>query len=485
MLKHILLISLLLASLNLVGCATNPVTGDSDLVFMSEDEEIAIGRKTHQEIIDHYGVYDDQALNDYVQRVGRKLAQVSHRNNLIYRFTVLDSPEVNAFALPGGYIYITRGLLVYLNSEAQLAAVLGHEIGHVTARHAVRQHSAAMTTGILGAVIAAATDIPAAGDLTNVAGTALVRGYGRSHELEADRLGSEYLARAGYDPNAMLDVIRVLKDQELFENQLAKEEEREPKTYHGLFSTHPDNDQRLQEVVQSARKYQVKNPITNGTGFLQRLDGLTFGDGEREGIRRGRHFYHKQLQFALSFPNDWRVENRPDRILAVAPSNKAVLQMLAMDINRRVTPREFMEIRLKLKGLTHGESIRNADGMDGYTAITTVNTPYGKRQTRFVVLYHREKAYVFAGAAKDTAKPFAYDATFLSTAKTFHALRNDEQQLATPLKIEILTAGSNTRFNQLAKGSRISHHPEEQLRLLNQMYPKGEPHSKQLIKVVE
>jgi predicted Zn-dependent protease len=485
MLKNALLLSLLLASLYLAGCATNPVTGDSDLVFMSEDEEIAIGRKNHQEIIDHYGVYGDQALNDYVQRVGRKLAQVSHRSNLIYRFTVLDTPEVNAFALPGGYIYITRGLLVYLSTEAQLAAVLGHEIGHVTARHAVRQHSAAMTAGILGAVIAAATDIPAAGDLTNIAGTALVRGYGRSHELEADSLGSEYLARAGYDPDAMLDVIRVLKDQELFEKQLAREEDRDPSYYHGLFATHPENDKRLQEVVNSANKFQVKNPVTNGTGFLQRLDGLTFGDGEREGIRRGHHFYHKQLQFALSFPEKWRVENRPDRLLAIAPGKTALLQMLVMDLNRRISPQEFMERRLKLSGLKHGESIRNADGMDGYTAVTTVNTPYGRRQTRFVVLYYQEKAYIFAGAAKDTTKPFAYDAVFISTAKTFHALRPDEQQLATPLKIKIISASSNTRFNQLAKGSRISHHPEEQLRLLNQRYPQGEPRSNELIKIVE
>jgi predicted Zn-dependent protease len=482
---RILALFLVLVSLFAGGCATNPVTGESDLVLMSEDQELAIGRKTHAEIIDHYGVYNDPALADYVQKIGRKLARVSHRSNLVYRFTVLDSAEVNAFALPGGYIYITRGLLAYLNSEAQLAAVLGHEIGHVTARHAVRQHAAATTTGLLGAVIAATTDIPAAGDLANVAGTALVRGYGRSHELEADRLGAEYLARGGYDPGAMLKVIGVLKNQETFEKQLAREEDREPNVYHGVFATHPDNDKRLQEVVQSAARFRVKHPITNGNGFLQRLQGLTFGDGENDGIRRGRHFYHKPLHFALSFPEGWKVENFPDRLLAVAPGNKAVMQMLAQDINRRIPPREFMLQRLKLGNLQYGEQVRNQDGMEGYTAITTVNTPYGRRQTRFVVLYHRDKAYIFAGAAKDTAAPFAYDKAFISTAKSFHDLRRDEEILATPLQLVIRAAVAGDNFVHMARSSRIPHHAEEQLRLLNQMYPRGEPRPGQIIKLVK
>lgn len=253
--KSLLLITAVLVLLNTISsCAVNPATGESDFVMMTEEQEIALGRKNHALVLKQYDVYENKALQAYVQKIGNKVAQKSHRSNLIYRFTVLDSPEVNAFALPGGYIYITRGLMSYLNSEAELAAVLGHETGHVTARHAVRQHSAATATDIIGTILATAAGVQGAGDVLGVLGTAIIRGYGREHELESDRLGAEYLARSGYDPQAMFKVIRVLKNQEEFEKKLAKKEDREPRIYHGVFSTHPDNDTRLKEVVNAAKK---------------------------------------------------------------------------------------------------------------------------------------------------------------------------------------------------------------------------------------
>src|SRR3989338_11183251 len=181
----------------LASCARNPVTGQSDFVMMSESQEIALGRQYHEQIIqEQYQVYESKALQDYVNNVGQKLAVQSHRPALNYRFTVLDSPEVNAFALPGGYVYITRGILAYLNSEAELAAVGGHEIGHVTARHGVRQQSAAQATNI-GLTIASifVPEVSSMGgqNLTNLIGGALLSGYGREHELEADRLRAQYL----------------------------------------------------------------------------------------------------------------------------------------------------------------------------------------------------------------------------------------------------------------------------------------------------
>ncbi len=239
-----LLFSLIFLLLVCGGCAVNPVSGQQELVLLSEQDEIAMGRTSHQQVLEQYGVYDNEELQRYVQDIGARLAEKSHRNNLIYRFTLLDSKDVNAFALPGGYIYITRGLMAYLNSEAELAAVLGHEIGHVTARHAVRQYSATQMANIgatLGAILIPGMNQSVTNQLVQAFGTALLRGYGREHELEADRLGAEYLARADYSPQSMLDVIRVLKDQESFETQLAKAEGREPRIYHGLFSTHPDN----------------------------------------------------------------------------------------------------------------------------------------------------------------------------------------------------------------------------------------------------
>ncbi|HSX87643.1 MAG TPA: M48 family metalloprotease, partial [Pseudomonas sp.] len=207
---------LLLMLGQLASCAVNPATGRTDFVMMSEQQELDLGRRYNQEILKQHPRYADEKLQAYVQQVGERVAKNSHRNRLAYQFTVVDSPDINAFALPGGYIYIHRGLLAYLNSEAELAAVLGHEVGHVTARHSVQQQSQASAWGILGQAVAIGTGVGAAGDLTNVLGSAVVRGYGRDMELEADGLGAQYLARSGYDPQAMIEVVRVLKNQEVF-----------------------------------------------------------------------------------------------------------------------------------------------------------------------------------------------------------------------------------------------------------------------------
>ncbi len=484
--QHLLPVLLSLWLLLLGGCAVNPVTGGSDFVLMSEDEEIRIGREYHGQILKQYGRYNNPALQAYVQRIGENLGNKSHRPNLVYRFTVLDSPEVNAFALPGGYIYITRGMLSYLNSEAELAAVLGHEVGHVTARHAVRQHSAAAATGILAGVIAATTGVDGAGDLLNTVGTALVRGYGRDHELESDRLGAEYLARTGYDPHAMLDVIRILKNQEQFEIQLAKEEEREPRVYHGLFATHPDNDTRLKQVIASADRLKKTGTgsIVRRDHFLQEINGMTFGESEKEGISRGNRFYHNELGITLTFPKGWKLENRPTQLVATAPRNRGILNVRLMDINRKYSPREFMQKRLELENLQHGETIRQGS-MPGYTAIVESNTPYGTRLVRYVVLFLHDKAWVFAGASRDERDPYKYDSLILETARSFRELTKEERKLARAQRIRVITARRGTRYSVLAKTSAINHHAETQLRLLNGHYPRGEPDEGQKIKVVE
>jgi len=392
--KNIYSLILCLILINLSGCAVNPATGEQDLVLMSEQSEIALGRKTNKEVLQHYIVYDDPELQAYVSRVGEGLAKNSHRNNLIYRFTVLDSKDVNAFALPGGYIFITRGLMAYLNSEAQLAAVLGHEIGHVTARHSVRQYSAAQLTGI-GTVLASIF-IPGmnqiGSQLMQVMGSALLRGYGREHELEADKLGAEYVARTNYDTESMLDVIQVLKDQETFETQRAKSEGREPRIYHGLFSTHPDHDTRLQEIVEYASKYQIQTEGRKGEEeYLNKIDGLIFGDSPQQGITRGNNFYHVQLDISIVFPRKWNVTNLPDKLVITAPQGVATQQILLEDINKRISPREFMIQRLGLKTLRNDKPLK-INGLEAHTGIATINTGAGQRAARFTVIYFNQQA---------------------------------------------------------------------------------------------
>jgi predicted Zn-dependent protease len=484
-LKQLALYAALLATASLVSaCATNPVTGNSDFVLMSEEQEISLGRQANTRILKETPVYEDPELERLVQQVGEDLASHSHRPELFYRFTVLDSTAINAFALPGGYIYITRGLLAYLNSEAELAAVLGHEIGHVTARHSVRQQSTAAITGILGAVVTASTGVQGVDTLTDMASTAIVRGYGRDHELEADRLGAEYLAKSGYDPNAMLEVVGVLKNQEAFETLVAEKEGRQANVYHGLFSTHPDNDARFQEVVNAAQLYRTGTTTrVNRESFLRKLDGLTFGDSAREGIIRGNRFYHAPLDFTLTFPENWRIENQAEKILAISPDNDGLLQMSITDLNQRITPKQFMEQRMQLKNLRQGSTFKNSD-LEGYTAIANSNTTFGTRAVRYVVIYRGTSAYIFAAAAKNKKDSRRFDNDILATARSFRGLTASDKPFAREKKLGVIRPPKGASYARLAAESPIINYPEIQLRLLNDAYPEGEPENSQLIKVV-
>ncbi len=273
--KWLVLSGVTLYAVLMSGCSVNPVSGKKEFVMMSEAQEVSLGAGLHKQILKQYKPYNNPALQAYVNQIGQSLAKHSHRNNIRYKFTVVDDPSINAFALPGGYIYITRGLMAYLNSEAELAGVLAHEIGHVTARHSARQHTRDTLTNVFASVIA--KQAGGGGKAISTLATASVRGFGRKHELQSDKLGAEYLARAGYDPHNMIKVIEVLKAQEDFSKYLARSEGRQPPTYHGTFATHPSNDKRLQQVVGAANS--VKSAGTrpdNRRGYLNRISGLKY-----------------------------------------------------------------------------------------------------------------------------------------------------------------------------------------------------------------
>lgn len=471
----------------LAGCSINPVTGEADFVMLSEQEEVALGVKEHPNILSKYGVYEDAELNGFVESVGQRLARKSHRSGLEFHFTVLDSEEVNAFALPGGYVYITRGLLVYLNSEAEVAAVLGHEIGHVTARHGVRQYSAAMAANVgftLGSIFVPELRQVGAQDLFNILGGALLSGYGREHELESDRLGAEYLARSGYDPQAMIQVIRVLKNQEQFATQRAKAEGRKPQAYHGLFASHPDNDTRLKEVVGKATALKtVTTRPANRKAFYKRLDGLVFGPSEAQGIVRDTHFYHKPLGFTLEFPADWQIQNQPQSLLALAPKQKAFILLRTLKSKSGVTPQQALQQSFKLKQMQQGEVLKIA-GLTGYTAVGHIKTPFGMRDSRLAIINMGSMSYIFIAATQTANELKNYDGRFLNSIRSFHRLKKNEQKLAQAMRIDIATAKPGTRFAVLAKKSPLEKYAEEYLRLLNNQYPTGEPESGKLLKII-
>jgi predicted Zn-dependent protease len=472
----------------LCACAQNPVTGQSDFVLMGESQELAIGRQTHDEILKQYGRYQDPGLQNYAQQVGDRLATRSHRPDLVYRFTVLDSSHINAFALPGGYIYVTRGMLAMLNSEAELAAVLGHEIGHVTARHSVRQYTAQQAAGLgytIGAILLPELRGAAAQNVYSLFGGALIRGYGRDHELEADGLGAEYLARAGYDPNAMLQVIRVLKAQETFEVDRARREGRQPNVYHGLFSTHPDNDTRLQQVVGKAGGLAASDRTNrvNRELYLKTISGITYGPGIKQGVLRGRDFFHAELGVSLRFPEGWRVENHPDRLLAVPPANDGIFQVFLRDLNKRIPPEQFIRQRLQLQPI-QGQTL-SAGEHPAYTALASMKTPFGQRLARLTVVYFQDKAYIFVGARKDGSDNRKYRTEFLNASLSLRALSQEQLALAQGRRIVLLRANAGTRYSALAARSELSSYAEDQLRLINGDYPRGEPVPGRLIKSVQ
>ena len=467
------------------SCAINPVSGKRDFVLMSESKEIAMGRDYHPEILKQFGKYDDSSLQGYVTKVGQRLAVTSHRSDLVYRFTVLDSTQINAFALPGGYIYITRGLLSYLNTEDELAAVLGHEIGHVTARHGVRQQTTSTVTNIglaAGQILIPELRNKAVTDAYEILGGALLCGYSRKYELEADTLSAEYLKKAGYDPRAIISILKILKNHADFSKKTAASRGEKTHTYRGLFATHPDNDTRIRSIVNTAETFKKKRCNVKKDQFLNMISGLVFGDNFSDGIRRGNKFYHGELGFAIFFPKGWNLKNNPDSIQAIAPGGTAQSKMTIYDINKRISCKEFLTSRLGFKNLRAGKEI-NPNGLKGYTALGQVNTRNGKRIARVCLIFFNNKAYFLVGAARDVYMQAEIDEAILKTGLSFHPLKDNEKKLAYPLRIKIIRAKSSMSYKKLAQKSSITDHADLYLRLLNNQYPTGEPKPGQLIKV--
>jgi predicted Zn-dependent protease len=459
-------------TLGLAGCAHNPVSGKTDFVMMSEQQEVQAGVQGDAGVRQKYAVYDAPALQEYVNRVGQKVAAHSHRANLQYHFTVLDSPEINAFALPGGYVYITRGILAYLNSEAELAAVLGHEIGHVTARHGVRQASAAQAANI-GFALASILlpQVNPAGLGQNVA-KAWLSGYGRDHELEADRLGADYLARSGYDPQAMIRVVGVLKNQELFDAQQAQQEGREPRRYHGTFDTHPDADTRLQQVVAEANHLTVAQPVEGRREFLHQISGLVFGDSTAQGILRDNQFMHAALNVSLTFPLHWRVQNSAESVVALSPAADASIQ-LQMDTQPSGSPAEYARRMVEERYIEHVQ-------IDGYPA-AIAHLPQG--MVGFIA-YNGSMMMVQCAAQSPTVVDTHYNA-MRQTLLSFHRLTPREQQQAQALTLRVIRAQNGDTYARLAKHSPLGKNAESILRLINAHYPQGEPRVGESIKIVE
>ena len=466
--------------LMLLGCATNPVSGDRDFVTLSESQEIDQGRKYHQSIIDQYGVYDDPDLQSYVEAIGQQLAANSHRAHLEFHFTILDSPDINAFALPGGYIYITRGIMAYLDNEAELAGVLGHEIGHVTARHSVRQQSGQLAAGLLNIFISSVTGSQTLQELGDQLSFGIIRGYGRKYELEADRLGAEYLHKSSYNPEVMLEVIGVLKDQELYEKALAKKENREPKIYHGVFSTHPKNDDRLQTVVRAAKTLSpVQYRDNNRATYLKSIDGMVWGQNPDQGVVVKNRFMHAELGIALQFPIDWLITNNPKKLLARNPENGALAQLSLKSLRKNETAAGL------LRRLTKESDLAVEQTAYGATARTQARIAARSQPARVSAIKLDQKQVLFI-AGTSTKKHFvATDLQLLAINASFTRLSDEQVNNIKFPVLKIIEAGPGDDFASLATRSAIDHEAENILRLLNGAFPDGTVVTSQKLKVIE
>jgi predicted Zn-dependent protease len=469
-------IGAILALILLAGCASNPSSGGSSVVVGSQGREVEIGNEMHAQMMAEGAAYDDPELQAYVNRVGQRLVTNSDKPNMKFTFTVIDSPDINAFALPGGYIYMNRGLLSYLDSEAEMAGVLAHEIGHITGRHHGRRQTADITNKVIATTAYILTGSGDLADASQMYGAELVSGYGRDMELEADGLGAEYMYKSGYDPDALLAVIGVLKDQEQFQRVKAKTTGRKVGTYHGLYATHPRNDQRLKTVIRAANELEtdehIENPEVPGE-FRAHMEGLVWGASVQDQRAENRYF-HNKLAFTFEHPPEWNMVAGSKSIVASAPDGSASLTVTLRRRDAKANPRSVLEGSAG-GTLSVGKELEQA-GLKGYSAVASNGTD----ARRLAVIDYNNLSYMFEGKASDFA---TMDATLLTMIESFRPMHPKERSSGTPRYVHYIQVPRGATMASLAASTRIPN-AEAQLRLLNGLYPRGEPRTGDWIKII-
>ena len=439
------------------ACATNPVTGRRELALVSEAQEIEMGQQGAQEVERSIGLVQDQALQDYVQRIGAALAARSQRPNLPWRFRVVDDPTPNAFALPGGFIYVTRGLLALMQNEAELASVLGHEIGHVTARHSVqqisRQQVAQLGLGV-GAILS-----PTVAQLGDLAGTGLgllFLKYGRDDERQADQLGFDYALALRYDVREMADV---------FEQLRRAGEAAGASPVPSWASTHPDPGERAQTAARRAAEATVPvSQLRDGAReFLARIDGLTYGEDPRDGYFRNGRFVHPTLRFTLALPQGWRAQNTPQAVIASSPQQDAAMQLT---LAQGGSPEQAARAFLSQQGIRPGQA--TSVTVNGVPAVASYFEAAAEQGTitGFVAFFgHGGRTYQVLGYAP-SQRFGAYDQIVRASVGSFAPLTDPALIDVQPTRLDVVTLPAPTTPAELAR--RYPSAPAELLALLNQ-----------------
>jgi predicted Zn-dependent protease len=477
------------ACLLTLGCVSNPATGGKSVGVGGLEGEKKTVQKNHQEIVKALGLYDDQATQEYVNVVGQRVALVSDLPAEEFKFFVIDDEAINAFTTGCCNVYVNRGLLLNLNSEAELAGVLGHEIGHVTARHPSRRQARGVAASLGAMAAAILTGSNAIGQLTNIGGQAWMSGYGRENEMEADRLGLKYMVKAGYDPESIGHVFNMFQAGEKFERARATAEGREPRLYHGVFSSHPSPDERAVQAAKGSANIKTEPPggwIERHDEYLTTINGIAYGSSKAQGIVRDNRFYHADMGITVAFPKGWTIENQRDRLLAYTPKKDAFIQILIDRKPDKQAPREFLLGKLQGAAVFKGEAITTSEGNEGYAIVTRNGSPIDNGPARWAAVYRGNSVFLTAGASRSALNGVPeIDGIIMSVAETLRGLRPAEFPLAEPYRIKVVKATDKTKLSDYASDMPEDKFKKETLELINAMYPNKKPSPGQLFKIVE
>lgn len=470
------------------SCAKNPVTGKTEFMLMSKEQEIAMGQQSDPEITGFFGVYQDEQLQSYITQKGQEMAAISHRPDLPFEFKVVDSPVVNAFAVPGGFVYFTRGIMAHFNNEAEFAGVLGHEIGHITARHSAKQYSNAM----LGQLGLAAGSIlsPEFAQFADVAQTGLqllFLKFGRDAESQSDKLGVEYSTKIGYDASEMADFFSTL---DRLSSQAGSEE------VPTFLSTHPDPADRERKVAKLAETWKRKVKTTDlevgRERYLKMIDGIVYGEDPKQGFVENNVFYHPELRFQFSIPTDWAVQNTPQQV-QMAPQDGRAVMMLRLA--QGTSLENAAQTALKNYQLTVVDS--KQERVNGLPAIVLIADQQAQQQqqqqqqassqTIRVLMYfiqYGENIYNLIGVS--TQQDFEnYARLFQSTMGTFRELSDPSKINKQAERVKVKPVPRSGTLAQAFSSLRVEQDRMEEFAVLNGMSLDDQVQEGMLVKVVE
>ena len=448
------LVGLLLFAMCLSACVTNPVTGSREVVFMTQTREVELGRSAHDDITQQMGVYDDEELQQYVVEIGQELADVSHRPDLPWTFTIVDSPVVNAFALPGGFIYVTRGLMTHLGDESELAGVLGHEVGHVTARHSVQAYTRATSAQMglmLGQIFVPAMrspyGAPGLGDVAAQGLGLLFLKFGRDDEKQADRLGAEYAAYSGWNPNGVGGMLTTL-------SRIADTTDRRGTP--NWLSTHPDPADRVLDVAGTvdgllAGVVDESELRVRRDQFLDRIDGMYYGDNPEQGITIGQEFLHPVLMFALMFPDGWEIQNNPEMVVANESGQDHYMVLRASSGSGRsldqVADKEMADAGFRRD---QGQTTE-MNGLDAYLGLYSRTQQAAQTMVAQVAHIRHDRTVYMLGVFADVDRYQSIERVVSGSLRSFRPLTQAEADKIKPNRISIYTVRAGDTWEQLAQ----------------------------------